>query len=141
MLIFGNISEREGAAILRTIAKTLRENNVSVDHLVITTYEERLDGTEDIGGLSCLNCAHHTFTDCTLGRCMDSNRRPFAEELQQHYIQAWKEYQPEAEVSVGLAVEGALGLARAKDRGAGMHTLITGSLHLVGSALRLLESA
>ena len=72
---------------------------------------------------------------------MDSNSRPFAEELQQHYIQAWREYQPDAEVSVELTVEGALGLARAMDRGAGMHTLITGSLYLVGSALRLLESS
>jgi len=72
---------------------------------------------------------------------MNRNSRSFAEEIQQHYIQAWKEYQPDAEVSVELTVEGALSLARAADRGAGMYTLITGSLYLVGSALRLLEPA
>ena len=81
------------------------------------------------------------FTACTLGRCTDSNRMSFAEEMQQDYIQAWKEYQPGGEVSVELTVEGALRLGRAADCGAGMHTLITGSLYLVGSALRLLEPA
>lgn len=70
---------------------------------------------------------------------MVRNSRPFAEEMQQHYIEAWKEYQPDAKVSVEVTVEGALSLARAVDRGRGMHTLITGSLYLVGSALRLLE--
>ena len=81
------------------------------------------------------------FADCTLGRCTDSNRMSFAREMQQDYIQAWREYQPGAEVSVELTVEGALSLVRAADCGAGMHTLITGSLYLVGSALRLLEPA
>ncbi len=70
---------------------------------------------------------------------MVRNSGTFAEEMQKLYIQAWREYQPDAEVSVELTVEGALSLARATDRGAGMHTLITGSLYLVGSALRLLE--
>ncbi len=72
---------------------------------------------------------------------MNHNNRSFVDEIQQHYIQAWREYQPDAEVSVELTVEGALSLARAADRGAGMHTLITGSLYLVGSAIRLLEPA
>lgn len=81
------------------------------------------------------------FTDCTLERRMDHNKRFFDDEMQQHYIQAWREYQPDAEVSVELTVEGALSVARAVDRGAGMHTLVTGSLYLVGSALRLLEPA
>lgn len=72
---------------------------------------------------------------------MVRNSRFFAEDMQQHYVQAWREYQPDAKVSVELTVEGALNLARAADRGAGMHTLITGSLYLVGSALRLLEPA
>ena len=78
--------------------------------------------------------------DCNLETCMNSESRPFAEEMQQHYVQAWREYQPDADVAVELTVEGAMSLARAADRRAGMHTLITGSLYLVGSALRLLES-
>ncbi len=65
VLVFSHISERDGAAFLRTIAKTLQENDVSVDYLIITTYEERLDGTQDLGGLSCFIRAQNTFTDCT----------------------------------------------------------------------------
>lgn len=52
VLIFSHISERDGAAMLRSIAETLQRNNVLIDYLIITTYEERLDGTEDSGGLS-----------------------------------------------------------------------------------------
>lgn len=141
MLVFSHISERDGAAILWTIAKTLRENDVSIDHLVISTYEERLDGTKDIGQLSCSNLTGYALIDLTVGRCTPNTSRNFAEELQQHYIHAWKEHQPGAKVSVELTVEGALDLARATDRGAGMYALITGSLYLIGGALRLLEPA
>ena len=70
---------------------------------------------------------------------MSSKSRPFDVEMQRQYTQAWRDYWPDTEVSVELTVEGALSLARAADRGAGTHTLITGSLYLVGSALRLLE--
>ena len=79
------------------------------------------------------------FTDCTSDRGFEGNSESFVEEVQQQYIHAWREYQPDAQVSVEPTVEGALNLARMADRGAGMQTLITGSLYLVGSALRLLE--
>lgn len=58
VLIFSHISERDGAAILRAIAKTLREHEVSVHHLIISTYEERLDGTREMGKLSFLPGVH-----------------------------------------------------------------------------------
>lgn len=58
VLIFSHISERDGAAILRAIAKILREHEVSIHHLMISTYEERLDGTREIGKLSILLCVH-----------------------------------------------------------------------------------
>ena len=51
VLVFSHISERDGAAILRTLAKNLRENDVLIDRLVISTYKERLDGTKDSGEL------------------------------------------------------------------------------------------
>lgn len=57
VVIFSHISERDGAAIVRILAKTLRGTNVSVDHLVISTYEERLDGTKDLGELSSFSRA------------------------------------------------------------------------------------
>lgn len=80
-------------------------------------------------------------TDCISERCMSDKHRPLDIEIQRQYTQAWREHQPDAKVSVELTVEGALRLARAADRGTGIQTLITGSLYLVGSALRLLESA
>lgn len=80
-----------------------------------------------------------SFTDCTSDRCFAGNSKSCVEEVQQQYIQAWREYQTDAQVSVEPTVEGALNLAKMADRGAGMQTLITGSLYLVGSALRLLE--
>ena len=72
---------------------------------------------------------------------MDPTDKPFDLETQKGYIQAWREYQPDTRDSVEMTVEGALGLARDADRGEGMQTLVTGSLYLVGSALRLLEPA
>ena len=81
----------------------------------------------------------NTLTDRNLGTCIQGKSKPFPKEMQQYYIQAWREFQPNADVSIDLTVEGALTLARAADRGVGMHALITGSLHLAGSALRLLE--
>ena len=80
-----------------------------------------------------------SFTDCTSDRCFKGSSESFVEKVQQQYIHAWREYQTDAQVSVEPTVEGALNLARMADRGAGMQTLITGSLYLVGSALRLLE--
>ena len=91
--------------------------------------------------MSCddLVALKNTPTDCSSERCMSSKSRAFDVEMQRQYTQAWREYWPDTGVSVELTVEGALSLARASDRGAGIHTLITGSLYLVGSALRLLE--
>lgn len=51
VLFFSHISERDAAATLRAITKTLREHEVSIHHLIISTYEERLDGTREIGKL------------------------------------------------------------------------------------------
>lgn len=84
-------------------------------------------------------CPLESFTDHTLDRCFKRNSESYVEDLQQQYVHAWREYQTDAQVSVEPTVEGALNLARKADRGAGMQTLITGSLYLVGSALRLLE--
>ena len=49
ILVFSHISERDGAAMLKSIAKTLRERDVIIDQLILSTYEERLDGKTPIG--------------------------------------------------------------------------------------------
>lgn len=51
ILIFSHISQRDGAAMLRTIAGTLQEHGVVINHLILSTYQERLDGQGDIGEL------------------------------------------------------------------------------------------
>jgi len=56
------------------------------------------------------------------------------------YTKVWKDFDPKAEVSLERTIEGALKLAREiSDRDNGMQTLVTGSLHIVSGALRLLE--
>ena len=45
ILIFSHISERDGAALLKLIAQTLKERNVSIQHLILSTYDETLNGT------------------------------------------------------------------------------------------------
>ena len=37
--------------MLRTIARTLQEHDVVINHLILSTYQERLDGQADIGEL------------------------------------------------------------------------------------------
>lgn len=59
--------------------------------------------------------------------------------MQKKYIDAWKCIFPETETAFESTIEGALDLARSLDRGFGTQTLVTGSLHLVGAALRILE--
>ena len=45
ILIFSHISDRDGAALLRLIAQTLKERNISIQHLILSTYDETLNGT------------------------------------------------------------------------------------------------
>ena len=48
ILIFSQLSERDGTAILRCAAKTLQESGLQIQHVILTTYEERQDGTIDM---------------------------------------------------------------------------------------------
>jgi len=51
-MIFSHISERDGAALLRSIASTLRERRTSIQYLIKSTYEQRQDGVRDAGEAS-----------------------------------------------------------------------------------------
>lgn len=59
--------------------------------------------------------------------------------MQQQYIDAWKSIFPQTQTAFESTVEGALNLAKSLDKGQGTQTLVTGSLYLVGAALRILE--
>lgn len=52
MMIFSHISERDGPALLRCIANTLKLRNISLQCLIISTYDQRLDGINDAGELN-----------------------------------------------------------------------------------------
>ena len=49
ILIFSHYSERGGAALLHCIAKSLRESNLQMQHVLLSTYDERRDGKTRIG--------------------------------------------------------------------------------------------
>jgi folylpolyglutamate synthase len=57
------------------------------------------------------------------------------------YAEIWKRAQPDTNILFEPTIQGALEIARkiGKDHGS-MQTLITGSQHLVGSALSLLQT-
>ncbi|KAI9745033.1 MAG: hypothetical protein M1818_001311 [Claussenomyces sp. TS43310] len=91
-------------------------------HIIFSTYNERADGTFRIDSQSSnpkFNCSMSLLDD---------------------YASFWKGFDPEAQIHLDPTIEGALHRARTLgDRGHGMQTFVTGSLHLVGGALSLLH--
>jgi folylpolyglutamate synthase len=56
------------------------------------------------------------------------------------YSGIWKKLDPKAKISNEPTIEAALNLARSEGRNhGGMEVLVTGSLHLVGGALNVLQ--
>jgi len=49
VLIFSQFSTRDGTALLRSIAKSLQDNNIQMQYVIFTTYDERRDGQTRIG--------------------------------------------------------------------------------------------
>lgn len=49
ILIFSQVSERDGAALLRTLVESLQERTCEMDHVIFSSYEERQDGTTRTG--------------------------------------------------------------------------------------------
>ena len=138
VLIFSHISERDGPAMLRIIAQTLQEHSVTIDHLILTTYQERLDEQQSIGEPQ-IAITLSAWPDFVLDRPFKIFQGCFLQEIQQEYVSAWRVFQPSADVSVEPTVEEALSLAKGFNQGQGVLALVTGSLYLVGTALRLLE--
>ena len=136
VLIFSHFSERDGAALLRCIAKCLQENTIQIQHVILTSYDERRNGTTRIGKL--LEAA----IECILANSSaDRNlKHRFVPEIQEHYAEIWKSLDPEAKISSERTIEDALDRARkVGDPNNNIQALITGSLHLVSGALCLLE--
>ncbi|KAL8821427.1 MAG: hypothetical protein Q9223_000530 [Gallowayella weberi] len=118
----GHISERDGAALLKNVAKALHKGGLQIQHVILSTYEERQDGTVSID------------------HCCKTPEQPFSVDLQKEYIEAYRSIDPVACISIEPSIEGALNLAKGiGSRDNGMQALVTGSLYLIGGALRLLE--
>ena len=73
-------------------------------------------------------------------RCFEHLKEVFPPNLQQEYFDAWRSVYPEGIVDFERTIEEALKQAKliGKQFG-GMQTFVTGSLYLVGGALRLLD--
>ncbi|KAH8659373.1 putative tetrahydrofolylpolyglutamate synthase [Tricladium varicosporioides] len=119
ILIFSLITDqRDGAAVFERLATSLRGSGIQ--YVIFTTYERDLDPDPR------------------------NNTQPKLLEMpsQDHiYAEIWKRVQPDANIYFKSTIQGALDVARELGRDHGsMQTLITGSQHLVGGALSLLQT-
>ena len=112
---------------------------MSIQYLIISTYEERLNGVKDVGELLTFPVLWILLSDLPLDRRFQSTDQPFSTNMQEQYIAAWQSIFPNTQTAFEPTVEGALNMAKSLDQGLGTQTLITGSLYLVGAALRILE--
>ncbi|GAB1735964.1 hypothetical protein NU219Hw_g6022t1 [Hortaea werneckii] len=116
ILIFAHINElRDAEQLLENLAHALFEHEVSIDHVIFTTYEEREEGDDHAGNSSSANLAA--------------------------FSKVWKNSKAGGQVTEAVNIPKALNHARvlaANEPAA--QVLITGSQHLVGPSLRILQS-
>ena len=120
ILIFGQISDqRDTAVVLKRLATDL--SAVHVQNVIFTSYDRKQSFSPGAA--------------VELGNAKDDSK------WQETYGAIWKSVHPESSVHYKANIQQALESARAMGFEAGCtHTLITGSQHLVGGALFLLNS-
>ncbi|GAB7361651.1 hypothetical protein MBLNU230_g1702t1 [Neophaeotheca triangularis] len=113
VLIFSHINElRDTAALLENLASALKDHEAGITHVIFSTYDESSER-----------------------RAPESGKSP---EL---FHDVWSVIHPGTQVRDEPTIQGAIDLARELGSGgAGVQTLITGSQHLVGPSLRILQS-
>jgi folylpolyglutamate synthase len=111
-LIFSHINEtRDAVALLRSLAHSLKESGVQVDHVIFSTYDE-IETVE----------------------LKSPPKSPTS------FYRVWEEFFPNSSMRSEPTILGAMSLAKELARGCErQHTLITGSQHLVGPALAVLK--
>lgn len=135
VLIFSHISERDGAALLASLANTLSLRKLKITCVIITTYDQRIDGVDDIGELD-----FGILAQFTSNMYLDRPPNPvLLEGMKENYFRAWHNIVPETPSIFEPTIEGAINAARTYGELSGGQVLVTGSLHLVGGALRILE--
>ena len=130
VLIFSQISERDGAALLATLANKLNVRKIRVTCVIITTYEERINGVEHIGKLD-FGILPQATSDIYLDRCFRSPNPLLLEGMKDDCFQAWHNVFPETPSFFEPTIEGAINAARTYSEADGGHVLVTGSLYLV----------
>ncbi|KIW25281.1 uncharacterized protein PV07_08472 [Cladophialophora immunda] len=122
MIIFSHMSEeRDGASLLRALASAVERSDIHCPEMVFTTYQERRDGT--IRPDKTLKPPDSILTD-----------------LPKQYCDLWRSIYPTARTRYLPSIEEALECAHSASlQRDGLQVLVTGSLHLVGGALYLLQ--
>ena len=114
ILIFSHINElRDAAGLLDSLAQAMKNERLQIDHVIFSTYDE----SEDRTGV----------------------RHPANAGL---FYEPWKKSMPDSKIWDEPTVQGAIGLAKnIADEASSPSTqvLITGSQHLVGPSLHILQ--
>ena len=138
MLIFSLITnQRDGAAVFECLATSLAGSGIQ--YAIFTTYEPGHNSDSENG--------MHIYVASLAYPSADSFSDPqptileMSSQDQHVYAEIWKRAQPDAIILFKPTIQGALEMARkiGRDHGS-MQTLITGSQHLVGGALSLLQT-
>ncbi|KIW93204.1 uncharacterized protein Z519_05809 [Cladophialophora bantiana CBS 173.52] len=122
MIIFSHMSEeRDGPSLLRALAAAVERSDIPCPEMVFTTYQERRDGK--IRPDKTLKPPENWLAD-----------------LPKQYCDLWRAIHPAAKTRYIPSIEEALGYAdSASSQRGSLQVLVTGSLHLVGGALYLLQ--
>jgi folylpolyglutamate synthase len=137
ILIFSLITDqRNGAAVFERLATSLAGSEVQ--YAIFTTYERDQDSDSRNGMHIYVVSLALPLADSS----SDSQRKilEMPSQDQQVYAEIWKRAHPDSTIFFEPTIQGALEMARkiGKDHGS-MQTLVTGSQHLVGPALSLLQ--
>jgi folylpolyglutamate synthase len=113
VLIFSHINElRDTATLLENLATALQESDSGVQHVIFSTYDESEE--------------------------RKARRQGESPEL---FHRVWRSIHPDTKIWDETTIQGAMERARRLGEGYdGVQTLITGSQHLVGPALRVLQA-
>ena len=137
-LIFNQQSQRNGDLLLKSLFLNLQRNNIAVHHAIFCT--NKIHGPER-AGITQMRSLRGPLLTSPLDFA-DSNTDPAALlslHVQYRYSILWKELDPSCDTHVAADVDDAIMRAREVAK-KGMPTLVTGSFHLVGAVLYLLES-
>ena len=138
-MIFSHISERDGAELLSCIARTLKSRKIELQRLIISTYDQRFDCMFDTDKLQLWLFDRSPDSDLYPGRYVRSPTAVRFSNMKDDYSEAWYSIFPDIPAIFEPTIGGAIITARQCGGSSGAQTFITGSLHLVGGALWVLE--